>query len=66
MATGSVCQSTTGVRLHNRALDPDCYKVQVTTPMPGKEGVELPRPIDEARTIFEAIGSFVAWPTTLV
>lgn len=64
VATGCVCRSTSGVVLHHHTLEPGFVKVQVIIPIKCDE--VLPQPTDEARTVFQAVGGFVAWPAQFV
>ncbi|KAL8153817.1 LOW QUALITY PROTEIN: hypothetical protein V2J09_011577 [Rumex salicifolius] len=66
VATGKVFNTygTQPVMLHNKALESGYMKVTVIDPM--VQDAPLPIPTDEAYTVFEAVGAFVAWPSNLI
>ncbi|KAL8153820.1 hypothetical protein V2J09_011580 [Rumex salicifolius] len=66
VATGKVFNTygTEPVMLHNKALESGYMKVTVIDPM--VQDAPLPIPTDEAYTVYEAVGAFVAWPSNLI
>lgn len=66
VATGKVF-NTHGkqpVMLHNKPLEPGYMRVTVIEPK--VHDAPLPMPSDDAHTVFEAVGAFVAWPKNLI
>ncbi|XP_054804092.1 uncharacterized protein LOC129307225 [Prosopis cineraria] len=50
--------------IHNHSLSPDCVRVSLLVAI--DPNYPLPVPTDEAQTVGEAVGSFIAWPSHLI
>ncbi|KAJ1420456.1 Papain-like cysteine peptidase superfamily [Sesbania bispinosa] len=68
VARGIVYKKEGGVTLHTKSLPPDHYKVSIDIVQSHEEGSPLPVPIEDENlmTLRDAIGTYVAWPRSLI
>ncbi|KAJ1433728.1 Papain-like cysteine peptidase superfamily [Sesbania bispinosa] len=68
VARGIVYKKEGGVTLHTKSLPPDHYKVSINIVQSHEEGSPLPVPIEDENlmTLRDAIGTYVAWPRSLI